>query len=141
MLDVNLTGVFLMSRAVARTMRRGGQPGSIVSIASIGGKRGGPGIAHYCASKFAVIGFTQSLAMELATHAITVNAICPGLVDTRMIHDLAAGLSMQLSDFQDRQLVARPQLPEEIAEAILFVHRNRSVTGQAINIDGGTVFC
>jgi len=139
-MDVNATGAFLMSREVARTMIADGTEGSIVSIASIAGKRGDPELAHYSASKFAVVGFTQALARELAVNGITVNAVCPGLVETSMIETLAAGSSSSVEQMLEPQAIHRPQTPDEIADAIAFLHRNRSVTGQALNVDGGTVF-
>ena len=139
-LRVNLTGVFLTSKAFARTLLDAGIAGSIVNIASIAARRGDPGLAHYAASKFGVIGFTQSLAMELAEHDITVNAVCPGVVETPMLTNLSAGSGRSAVDYTAQQLVKRPQRPDEIAQAIAFLHRCRSVTGQAINVDGGTVF-
>lgn len=139
-MDVNATGAFLMSREVARTMIADGTEGSIVSIASIAGKRGDPELAHYSASKFAIVGFTQALARELAVNGITVNAVCPGLVETSMIEALAAGWSSSVEQMLEPQAIRRPQTPDEIADAIAFLHRNRSVTGQAVNVDGGTVF-
>lgn len=139
-LDVNATGTFLMSREVARVMLAEGTAGSIVSIASIAGKRGDPELAHYSASKFAVVGFTQSLARELAGSGITVNAVCPGLVETAMMDALAAESGSSVEELLQPQAIQRPQTPDEIAVAIAFLVRNRSVTGQALNVDGGTVF-
>ncbi len=139
-MDVNATGVFLMTREVARVMMRGEGARSIVSISSIAGKRGDPELAHYSASKFAVIGFTQALARELATHGITVNAVCPGLVETEMIISLGQSWGESVEEMLQAQAIRRPQTAEEIAAAISFLHRSRSVTGQAINVDGGTVF-
>jgi meso-butanediol dehydrogenase/(S,S)-butanediol dehydrogenase/diacetyl reductase len=139
-MEVNATGVFVCSQAVARLMVQQSRQGSIISIASVAGKEGEPGLAHYCASKFAVIGFTQALAKELAIHGITVNAICPGTVMTAMIGQLAAESGTDPEDSVKRQLIERPQTPEEVALAIEFVHACRSITGQAINVDGGTVF-
>ncbi len=139
-LEVNATGVFLTSQAAARLMIRDGRSGSIVSVASIAGKVGEAGLAHYAASKFAVIGFTQALARELATNDITVNAVCPGVVVTPMIKQLATGWETSVEAMVGEQAIPRPQTPEEIAAAVVFLHTNRSVTGQALNIDGGTVF-
>ena len=139
-LDVNATGTFLVSRAAARTMIEAGRPASIISIASIAGKIGEPGLAHYAASKFAIVGFTQALARELAPHQITVNAVCPGVVLTQMIEEVASKWDMPVDGLLDMQAIHRPQTPEDIALAVAFLHASRSVTGQAINVDGGTVF-
>ena len=79
---VNLTGVFLMCKAVAKQMIKQGQGGKIINISSIGGKKGSAGKAWYSASKFGVHGLTQSLALELAPHKINVNVVCPGNVVT-----------------------------------------------------------
>ena len=90
---VNVKGTFLCSRAVARVLIAQGQGGKIINISSTAGKRGIPRFAAYCASKFAVRGLTQALALELAPHQITVNAICPGLIATERIDDMAAALA------------------------------------------------
>jgi meso-butanediol dehydrogenase / (S,S)-butanediol dehydrogenase / diacetyl reductase len=137
-LDVNATGTFLVAQAAARTMLAAGTKGSIVTVASIAGKRADAGCAHYAASKFAVIGLTQALAMELAAYGITANAVCPGVVRTELMTAFAGQAGVD--HFVQLQLVKRPQEPDEIAGAIAFLHRCRSVTGQAINVDGGTVF-
>jgi meso-butanediol dehydrogenase/(S,S)-butanediol dehydrogenase/diacetyl reductase len=139
-LEVNATGAFLVSRAAARIMIEADRPASIISIASIAGKIGEPGLAHYAASKFALVGFTQALARELAPHQITVNAVCPGVVLTQMIEEVASKWGMSIDGLLDMQAIHRPQTPEDIAMAIAFLHASRSVTGQAINVDGGTVF-
>jgi meso-butanediol dehydrogenase / (S,S)-butanediol dehydrogenase / diacetyl reductase len=139
-LEVNATGTFLMSRAVVRAMLRHQRGGSIVSIASIGGKRGDPGIAHYAASKFAVIGFTQALAREVAKHDILVNAVCPGVVQTQMITEMADQARVNPTDWINNQSIQRSQTPRDIAFATAFLHHSRAMTGQAINVDGGTVF-
>jgi len=139
-MEVNATGTFITAQAVARHMLAAGTKGTIANIASIGGKQAGPGIAHYCASKFAVIGFTQALAMELGAAGITVNAICPGIVETDMIETFVRGREIPVAGWIDKQLVGRPQTPAEMAQIIAFLHHARSITGQAINVDGGTVF-
>ena len=139
-MDVNATGVFLMSRAMVRHLRAAGRPGSIVSIASIAGKRGDPGLAHYSASKFAVVGFTQALAREVAAQDILVNALCPGVVETAMIEDLSRAAAVPVSQWLDHQAVKRSQTPSDIAFAAAFLHLNRAITGQALNVDGGTLF-
>lgn len=137
-LDVNATGTFLVAQAAARTMLAAGTKGSIVTIGSIAGKQADAGCAHYAASKFAVIGLTQALAKELAAFGITANAVCPGVVQTELMAAFAGQAG--LDHFVQLQLVKRPQEPDEIAAAVVFLHRCRSVTGQAINVDGGTVF-
>jgi NAD(P)-dependent dehydrogenase (short-subunit alcohol dehydrogenase family) len=144
-LDVNLKGTFLMSRAVIPHMlsRRSGR---IVNMASVSGKRGTPRRGAYTASKFGVIGLTQVLAQELAAHGITVNAICPGSVDTSR---------RESTSRRERALAERdpgaPALglpptgrvarPDDIARLALFFASEQSdhVTGQAWNVDGGSV--
>src|SRR2546421_507951 len=85
---VNVKGVFLSCQAaIPEIQKRSG--GSIINIASVAGKNGFPGLAHYCASKFAVVGFTNSLAKELAGSGIRANAICPGILRTQMWEYLA----------------------------------------------------
>lgn len=96
---MNATGTFLVAKAAARVMIAAGTPGSIVNISLISGKVRDPTLAHYSASKFAVIGFTQSLAREVAEHGITVNAICPGIVATPMIDHLARAWGRSVAEF------------------------------------------
>ena len=139
-LDVNATGSFIVARAAASAMIDRQISGSIVCIASINAKQGSPGLAHYTASKFAVVGFVQTLAQELGDHGIRVNAICPGTVLTQMIDDLADGWAMSVEDMLDLQIQKRPQTPAEIALGIAGLQVNEAVTGQSLNVDGGTVF-
>ena len=139
-MDVNISGVFIVSRAVAREMLKRGTAASIVSISSVGGRVGERDLAHYSASKFAVIGFTQSLAKELADNEIYVNAICPGSVDTPMLDDLALGLSVTKQDLVDGQLIKRFLTGEDMAHTIAFLHTSRAITGQSVNTDGGLCF-
>jgi meso-butanediol dehydrogenase / (S,S)-butanediol dehydrogenase / diacetyl reductase len=144
--DVNAKGVFLTTRAVVPHMiaRRSG---SIVSISSMAGKEGLPLLAHYCATKFAVIGITQSLAKELAEYGIRVNAVCPGVVRTPLWEPLLdqlaenGGVSQEevWQEFVDPIPLGRPQDPEDIGEAVAFLasDRARNMTGQGINVTGG----
>jgi meso-butanediol dehydrogenase/(S,S)-butanediol dehydrogenase/diacetyl reductase len=144
--DVNAKGVFLTTRAVVPHMieRRSG---SIVSISSMAGKEGLPLLAHYCATKFAVIGITQSLAKELAEYDIRVNAVCPGVVRTPLWEPLldqlseSRGISREEAwqEFVDPIPLGRPQEPEDIGEAVAFLasDRARNMTGQGINVTGG----
>lgn len=139
-MTVNAGGTFLCSKAFAAGMveRR---DGAIVNISSIAGRRGDPTLAHYSASKFAVVGFTQALAQELAPHDVTVNAVCPGTVRSAMTAALAAGWGESIEAMAGRfQANPRPQEPAEIGEAVIFLARMRAITGQALNVDGGSVF-
>ena len=139
-LDVNATGSFIVARNAGKAMIRQNTGGSIVCISSIGGKRGSAGLSHYSASKFAVIGFVQSFARELGIHGIRVNAICPGTVQTQMIDDLAVGWDMSVEEMLDLQVIKRAQSPAEIATGIAGLHINQALTGQSLNVDGGTLF-
>jgi len=137
---VNARGPFLVSRAVLPAMIEAGK-GAIVNISSAAGKDGVAGGAHYSSSKFAVIGFTQSLAKEVAQHGIRVNAVCPGVVPTQMIADVGAAWDMSTEQMvNDWQLIKRPQEAREIGAAVVFLAVMTSMTGQAINVDGGSVF-
>ncbi|HEY4281085.1 MAG TPA: SDR family NAD(P)-dependent oxidoreductase [Conexibacter sp.] len=144
--DVNAKGVFLSTRAVVDHMIKR-RDGAIVSISSMAGKEGLPLLAHYCATKFAVIGITQSLAKELAPYGVNVNAVCPGVVRTPLweplLDDLSAskGITREQAwqEFVDPIPLGRPQEPEDIGEAVAFLasERARNMTGQAINVTGG----
>jgi meso-butanediol dehydrogenase/(S,S)-butanediol dehydrogenase/diacetyl reductase len=140
---VNVKGVFLSCQAAIPQLTERG--GCIINIASIAGKNGAPGLAHYCASKFAVVGFTNSLAKELAPANVRVNAICPGLLRTQMWEYLAETLRgpdetrEQSWERYVRQLIplGRPQVPEDIGRAAVYLATAPNVTGQALNVDGG----
>lgn len=151
-LSVNLTGTFFCSRAVAREMMKRGQGGKIVNISSIFGKIGvGGGNMAYCASKFGVVGLTQSLAIELAPYNITVNAVCPGLADTEYAiehfreqaqqeHITAEKVKEQLFKSRIASIpLGRLTLPEDVANMVAFLVSNESdlITGQSINVNGG----
>ena len=139
-LDVNATGTFLVARAAARAMLARGAEGSIVCIASIGGRVGSPCLSHYAASKSAVLAFVHSLSREVGRHGIRVNAVCPGTVDTPMLDSLIESRGLRLDDFVDLQVIKRPQTAAEIAAGVAALHLNRAITGQALNVDGGTLF-
>lgn len=143
-MDINAKGVFMCCKAVIPLLKRNGG-GRIINIASISGKDGYPGLAHYSASKYAVIGFTNSLAKELAKDEITVNAICPGIVRTAMwdlLSDEWKGDGESLEESWQRQILTfvpqgRPQTPEDIGDLAVYLSLARNMTGQAINLDGG----
>src|SRR5262249_61391199 len=100
---VNLKGAFLCSKFVAREMIRQGLGGKIIVMSSTVGKRGQACRAAYAASKFALVGFTQSLALELAPHKINVNALCPGMADTERIKAMAVALASESETAEQRQ--------------------------------------
>jgi NAD(P)-dependent dehydrogenase (short-subunit alcohol dehydrogenase family) len=149
-LETNLTGTYLCSKAVAGLMVARRTPGRIVNMSSNCGKVGYARLAAYCASKFGVIGFTQALAMELAPHGITVNAICPGSADTDRLdflgrrpdgsydEALRAGAIAERSAQIPLQRVATA---EDVAELAAFLGSDAAsyVTGQAINLAGGAI--
>jgi NAD(P)-dependent dehydrogenase (short-subunit alcohol dehydrogenase family) len=149
-MDVNAKGVFLVSQSVVRRMLKhdyGDDKPKIVNTASMAGKYGAPLLAHYCASKFAVVGFTQSLALELAPFGITVNCVCPGYVQTSMQErELVweAKLRGITTDEVKKDYVAhvplnRLETPEDVANVVAFLCSRDAdyMTGQAINVSGG----
>ena len=149
MLDVNAKGTFLCCKAIAKQMIRQGNGGKIVNTSSIAGKIGVPFYTHYCASKFAVLGITKSLALELAKHRINVNAVCPGDVDTEMLayefrtHAQIRGISPEevRKEWATLAPLGRLALPQDVAGVILFLASNAAdyMTGQALNVTGGRV--
>ena len=149
MLEVNLNSVYYVSKAVLPMMVEA-KWGRIINIASIASKVGGKYIAAYTAAKHGVLGLTRALAVELAPYNITVNAICPGYVDTpltdRGIANIAARTKLSEAEARATLEKVSPQnrlmTSEEVAHvALMLVDENaRGITGQAINVDGGTVF-
>jgi 3-oxoacyl-[acyl-carrier protein] reductase len=134
-LSINLKGAFLCTRAVLRGMVRQ-RWGRIVSIASIIGMMGNPGQANYAAAKAGLIGFTRTIAKEVASHGITANAIAPGFIDTEM--------TRQLEEDWKEEVRSRIPLnyfgsPRDVAEAVAFLasEEARYITGQVLNVDGG----
>ena len=151
-LEVNLTGTFFCSRAVARKMMQSGEGGRIVNIASLMGKVGmGNGQMAYCSSKFGVTGFTQSLALELAPYGILVNAVCPALTATDIHSDAfeseaeLEGISVQdARDRMHKKVASRVPLgrlgtAEDVANMVAFLVSEEAsfITGQSINVNGG----
>lgn len=146
MIDVNLIGLWRMSRAaVPHLIAAGG--GRIVNVASAAGLVGAPGFGHYCAAKHGVVGLTKTMAAELAPYKITVNAICPGLVDTTMVSHAADQLASQLSISVDAAYdafltvhhIKERITPAQSAAAVLYLASEaaRVVTGACLAIDAG----
>ena len=148
---VNVRGTYLCSRAVARHMIDRNQGGKIIIISSGAGKRGIARYAVYCASKFALVGFTQALAQEMAPHRVNVNAICPGLVDTERVDFIAAALAaegqsaeehraMMVRERSTRVPMGRIAQGEDIARLAAFLSSAESdyMTGLSISVSGGS---
>ncbi|MFM7535432.1 MAG: SDR family NAD(P)-dependent oxidoreductase, partial [Acidimicrobiales bacterium] len=139
-IDVNLTGSFLMSKVFGRLLVDGGRGGSIVNISSIAGKRMGPGTAAYAASKAGIHALTAAMAREVAAAGVRVNAICPGIIDTARMDDLGRG--EQWDQFVATLIpLGRPGSGLDIAATVVYLCSDQGawVTGQAWNVDGGTV--
>jgi NAD(P)-dependent dehydrogenase (short-subunit alcohol dehydrogenase family) len=146
-INVNLKGTFLLTKvALKRMMRR--RQGRIINIASDCGITGRALQSHYCSSKFGVIGFTQSAALEAAEYNILVNAVCPGPVDTALRRrDVAMKAKVRGISFEDLEakenssipLGKRPGKPEEVGEVVVFLASdlNTFITGEKINVSGG----
>jgi 3-hydroxybutyrate dehydrogenase len=147
-LAVNLTGTFHCTRAGLPAMLERGW-GRIINVASIAGKTGAPYISAYSASKHGVLGLTRSLALEVAAKGVTVNAICPGYVDTEMTSRGVENIVLRTGKPADEALEAIKRMspqqrlvtPEEVAAVALLLasEEGRGINGQAINVDGGTV--
>lgn len=146
MLDLNLTAPFRYLRRTVPAMRAAGW-GRIVVVASVAARVGEPYIAAYTASKHGVLGLVRSAAAELARDGITVNAVCPGYVDTPMTDGTVAHIAAvsRHDEAAARQLLERKQpigrliTPEEVAGAVWFCVTSGAVAGQAITVDGGAV--
>jgi 3-oxoacyl-[acyl-carrier protein] reductase len=136
-LDTNLKGAFLCTRYVLRSMLGQGW-GRIINMASVAGIKGNMGRVDYSASKGGLIAFTRSLASELGSRNITVNAIAPGIIDTRMTHELPQTMK---DEFISRTALRRFGTPGEVAELAAFLATDKAsyITGQVICIDGGVV--
>lgn len=135
-IDLNLTGVFLCTRAVAKLMLKQ-RSGRIINIASVAGQMGNPGQANYSAAKAGVIGFTKTVAKEMSSRGVTVNAVAPGFIAT----DMTDGLP-NADDILKFIPLGRFGQPEEIAGMVKFLAADPAaayITGQTFNVDGGMV--
>jgi 3-oxoacyl-[acyl-carrier protein] reductase len=135
-IDIKLVGTFMCSRAAAAQMVKQGEGGRIINLSSIVGKSGRANTAAYSAANFAVDGFTQALAKELAPLGITANSVCPGLIGTARLDNMKP----EAWDARIRSIpMHRAGSDSEVAELIGFLASPRSsyVTGQAINVNGG----
>lgn len=146
MLELNLTAPFrLLRRAVPGMVAQGF--GRVVAVASLAAKRGEPYIAAYTASKHGLLGLVRSAAQELATTGVTVNAVCPGYVDTPMTDATVASISVTTGRTSEqarealerRQPIGRLVTPDEVADVVLLCVANGAITGQGIHVDGGAV--
>ena len=147
-LAINLSGTFYCTRAALPSMLELGW-GRVINVASIAGKTGAPYIAAYSASKHGVLGLTRSVALEVAAKGITVNAICPGYVDTEMttrgVENITARTGRPAEEALETLKRMSPQnrlvTPEEVAALALLLasEEGRAINGQAINVDGGSV--
>jgi 3-oxoacyl-[acyl-carrier protein] reductase len=136
-LDVNLRGTFNATKLISRGMMKR-RAGRIINIASIVGLRGNAGQTNYSASKAGVIGFTKSVAKELATRNVLVNAIAPGFIETELTKVLSEAVREELR----RQIpVGRLGNPDDVAKAALFLASDLAdyITGQVVVVDGGMV--
>jgi NAD(P)-dependent dehydrogenase (short-subunit alcohol dehydrogenase family) len=146
MLDLNLTAPFRLLRAALPGMVEAGW-GRVVAVASTAAKRGDPYVAAYTASKHGLLGLVRSAAAEVAGSGVTVNAVCPGYVDTPMTARTVGTISATTgrTPEQAREALARRQPigrlvdPDEVADAVLLCVASAAITGQGINVDGGTV--
>ncbi len=146
MLDLNLTAPFRCLRRALPSMTEAGC-GRVVVIASIAGKTGGARIAAYTASKHGVLGLVRTAAAEVAPTGVTVNAVCPGYVDTPMtdqsVANIAAGTGRSAEDARsilaNMQPIGRLVTPGEVASTVMLCVENAAINGQGLNVDGGAV--
>ena len=144
LMNVNLRGVLVVTQRVLAAMRAR-RSGRVINISSMAGKEGLPNLAHYCATKFGVIGLTQALAKEVARDNVTVNAVCPGVIRTPLWDDPDAGILRDLDGengwqaFVDGIPLGRPQTAEDIGNACAYLASDlaANITGEALNVSRG----
>jgi len=147
-MDINAKGTYLMAKAAVPYMISQGY-GKLINISSRAGKQGAPTNAHYSASKFAVVGLTQSLAKALAIHNINVNAICPGIIRTYQWEVILEARSKRTGIPKEELFsqtvkevtpLGRPVEPLDIANMVLFLSSevSRNITGETVNVNGGS---
>ena len=141
---MNLHGVLVVAQRVLPAMMQR-RSGRIINISSMAGKEGLPNLSHYCATKFGVIGLTQSLAKEVASCNVTVNAVCPGVVRTPLWDDPATGILRQLDGEKGWEMfvsgipLGRPQTAQDVGHACAYLASGAAanITGEALNVSGG----
>lgn len=146
MLDLNLTAPFRFIRRALPSMLESGN-GRVVVIASVAAKIGEPYISAYTASKHGVLGLVRSAAAETARTGVTINAVCPGYVDTPMTDATVQGIVAKTgrtveqarAALDAKQPINRLITPDEVADAVLLCVHNGAITGQGINVDGGAI--
>jgi meso-butanediol dehydrogenase/(S,S)-butanediol dehydrogenase/diacetyl reductase len=153
-IDVNLKGLFFCNQAIIPYFKER-KEGKIINISSIAGRGSAEFAPVYSATKAGVIVLTQSVALQLARYNVNVNTICPGIIWTRMWKTVAPIFASQVPDFKGLEPeqvfdalinkmvpLGRPQMPEDIGNAVVFLSSDeaREITGQALNVDGGTAF-
>ncbi|MDE7330910.1 MAG: 3-oxoacyl-[acyl-carrier-protein] reductase [Lachnospiraceae bacterium] len=132
---INLKGCFNTMRHLYRQFLKQ-RSGKVINISSVTGIMGNPGQANYCASKAGIIGLTKSMARELGSRGITVNAVAPGLIETEMTEKLPDSVKEAM---KEQIILRRPGKPEDVAGAVVFLASEKAdyITGQVISVDGG----
>ena len=149
-LDVNLKSAFFCTQEVVKYMILK-KFGKIINISSQAGITGQPYMSTYCAAKFAIIGFTQALALELGQYNITVNSICPGDVKDTEMHDITAKKLTEILNISKKQLVnnsinkcplSRLQVPQDVSNSVMYIASEYAnfITGEGLNVSGGLEF-
>ena len=149
-LDVNLKSAYFCTQEVVKYMILK-KSGKIINISSQAGITGQPYMSTYCAAKFAIIGFTQALALELGQFNITVNSICPGDVKDTDMHDITAKKLTEILNISKKQLVnnsinkcplSRLQVPQDVSNSVMYIASEYAnfITGEALNVSGGLEF-